>query len=247
MKKLLYLLSILCCVSCVKAEPQHPGKHEETAKELAQKVIKASGGDKLSEVAQLNFTFAYYQGDQRVFDAVHKFDLKNYRARVSWTDRKGVKRDGIIDLKQKTGSGSIDGVATTGDAQTELVGKVYARWVNDAYWLLMPLKLLDPGVNLEREANKTVEGKEYQLLRMTFGAVGLTPGDTYWLYINPETNHVERWDMKLQGSTEVEPVTWEDYRAVGPLRLAFDHKEAGGKVVFENVEALPAVNDADFQ
>jgi hypothetical protein len=247
MKKRLYLLLLALCAACTKPTPQYPIAPEETANALARKVFLASGGDKLSEVAQLNFTFVYYQGEQKIFDAAHKFDLKNYRARATWTDRKGSKRDGVIDIKPKTGTGTIDGVAVTGEAQTELVNKIYARWINDAYWLLMPLKLLDPGVNLEKEANKTVEGKEYKILKMTFGVVGLTPGDTYWLYINPQTNRIERWDMKLQGSEEIEPVTWEDYRAVGPLWLAFDHKEAGGKVVFEGVEAFKEVNEKDFQ
>jgi Family of unknown function (DUF6503) len=247
MKKRLYPLLLALCFSCTTPPPQHPKGTEETATTLAQKIIRASGGDKLSEVAQLNFTFVYYQGEQKVFDAVHKFDLKKFRARVTWTNPKGIKRDGVINLKTKTGTGSIDGVEATGEAQTDLVNKIYARWINDAYWLLMPLKLLDSGVALEKESNKTINGKEYQILKMTFGGVGLTPGDTYWLYINPKTNHIERWDMKLQGSAEVEPVTWEDYRAVGPLLLAFDHKEAGGRVVFEAVEALKEVNEKDFQ
>ena len=59
----------------------------------------------------------------------------------------------------------------------------------------------------------------------------------------------DKWGnrMMLQGQTTLEPVSWEDYRSVGPLWLAFDHKEAEGRVVFEGVEALPQVNESDFQ
>jgi hypothetical protein len=243
MKKLLILLVFIC--GCLKPDVQS-APQEESASAIAQKVFLAGGGDKLSEVAQLNFTFIYYQGEQKVFEAKHKFDRKNYRARVTWTDRKGVVRDGIIDIKTKTGTGTIDGAPATGEALTDLLNKTYARWINDAYWLLMPLKLSDPGVTLTKEANKTVNGVEYQILKMGFGGVGLTPGDTYWLYINPKNNRIERWDMKLQDSEALEPVSWEDYRAVGPLWLAFDHKEAEGRVLFEGVEALSEVNAQDF-
>ncbi|MFN2412818.1 MAG: DinB family protein, partial [Pyrinomonadaceae bacterium] len=34
----------------------------------------------------------------------------------------------------------------------------YARWVNDSYWLLGPLKVLDPGVKLTYEGSKESEG-----------------------------------------------------------------------------------------
>lgn len=229
--------------------PTNPGREtaEDPARALARKVHEAAGGARLSEVAELRFTFVYYQGDQRVFAAQHRFDRKNWRARVSWTNRQGNKVEALVDLRTKTGQGSIDGVPVTGDAQAELAQKAYARWVNDAYWLLMPLKLLDPGVTLAKEEPRTWEGKSYEILRLSFQGVGLTPGDTYWLYVDPASYRVVRWEMKLEGQTEPpDAVTWTDYRAVGPLWLAFDHLEAGGRVAFEEVEALSAVVESDF-
>lgn len=230
--------------------PQGPEKPEvsvDPARALAQKVFQAAGGDKLSEVGELRFTFVYYQGDKRVFEAVHRFDRQKWRARVSWKDQAGSLRDVVIDLRTKEGQARIDGAVPASELESALKEKAYGRWVNDLYWLMMPLKVLDKGVTLVKEEPRTVEGVPYEILRMSFQNVGLTPGDTYWLYIDPKSYRVVRWDMKLEGQSDPpEAVTWEDYRAVGPLWLAFDHKEASGRVVFEKVEALPQVDEAGF-
>ena len=66
----------------------------------------------------------------------------------------------------------------------------YARWVNDSYWLIAPLKLKDRGVHVAQEARKTMDGAECEVLRLSFGQVGLTPNDQYRLYINPATKLV---------------------------------------------------------
>ncbi|NCQ34497.1 hypothetical protein GW813_05335, partial [bacterium] len=39
----------------------------------------------------------------------------------------------------------------------------------------------------------------YSILHMTFAHVGLTPGDQYWLFINPTSHRIDRWEMKLEG------------------------------------------------
>ena len=70
----------------------------------------------------------------------------------------------------------------------------YARWVNDSYWLIAPLKLKDRGVHVAQEASKTMDGAECEVLRLSFGQVGLTPNDQYRLYINPATKLVASWD-----------------------------------------------------
>jgi hypothetical protein len=233
--------------ACATEKPAAPIAPKDPARALAEKVFAAAGGNRLGEVAELTFRFVVLDGDKRIFEALHRWDLKGWRDRVTFTDRKGVRYDIVVDLKTKAARGTKDGAPAAGADLEELSKKAYARWVNDAYWLAMPLKLLDRGVNLTAEAPRDYEGKRYEILKLSFGQVGLTPGDNYWLFIDPETYRVVRWEMLLQGdSPPPQGVSWQDYRAVGPLWLAHDHVEAGGRVVFEDTAASATVNEADF-
>ena len=48
--------------------------------------------------------------------------------------------------------------------------RAYGAWVNDTYWLLMPYKLRDPGVNLAYDGEETLDGQTYDKLLLTFQA-----------------------------------------------------------------------------
>src|SRR6185436_20813973 len=125
----------------------------------------------------------------------------------------------------------------------------YARWINDSYWLMLPLKLLDPGVVRTREEDRPWNGKTYQVLRLEFQKVGLTPGDRYWLFIDPKTARIERWEMVLEGQKPpAEGFAFVDYQPIGPLALPLDHVSDDQKehIKLEGVEALTAVDPQDF-
>jgi hypothetical protein len=204
----------------------------DAASRLAQRVHESAGGSKLDQVAELRFTFVVMDGDKKLFEAAHKWDRLHARDRVAWTDKTGTHRDVVVDLA----SHAADDPG-------------YARWVNDSYWLMLPLKLLDPGVHRKLEDQRDWRGKKYDVLRLSFDHVGLTPGDMYWLYVDPTSARIERWEMKLEGQKE--PPHGNDFSkhtAIGPLTLALDHVMDDGKkrIVFEGVESLNAVVASDF-
>jgi hypothetical protein len=66
----------------------------------------------------------------------------------------------------------------------------YERFINDTYWLLMPLKLRDPGVNLDYDGEKKIGKETYDVVRFSFDAWA-DAGDLYWVYVNRET-HLDR-------------------------------------------------------
>jgi hypothetical protein len=222
----------------------------DPATELAASVKKTAGGEELSKVAELRFKFVVYEKGEKKMLAEHRWDLVHSRDRVMWTDRKGTKRDGIVDLQTKKADGTVDGKKPEDAAQKELGEKTYARWVNDSYWLMLPLKVLDPGVRREMEPQRDVKGKKYDVLKLSFENVGLTPGDVYWLYVDPETKEIARWEMQLQGQKgPPEGTTFEDYRKIGPLKLALNHVTSDGneRIVLEDVQVLTKVEDGDFR
>ena len=159
----------------------------EDAAQLADAVWKASGGENWSKVKSIDFTFAVEKGGQSLLSAEHHWDFVAQTDRVKW---KG--KDVTVNLAEP--------------GKEEDAKAAYARWVNDSYWLLAPLKLKDRGVNLSLEGKKEIDGAEREVLRLSFGKVGLTPNDKYLLYIDPKTNLVSSWEYM----PEPEPIETRD-------------------------------------
>jgi hypothetical protein len=142
------------------------------------------------------------------------------------------------------------------DEVKKLLERAYGRFINDTYWLLMPMKMEDPGVNLAYDGEKEIDGADYDVVKLTFNGVGLTPGDTYWVYVNRKTHLVERWEYILEGDVaearkraatggeEAAPKRtlwlWRDWQQFGPIRLSTLKTQPGGDVsiMFKDVAVL---------
>jgi len=60
------------------------------------------------------------------------------------------------------------------------------------YFFALPFVLADPGVNLEEMGMKEINGKNYNVIKATFGnGVGDAPEDQYILYTDPESHRIE--------------------------------------------------------
>lgn len=228
-----------------EAEPQSEPEPESPADALARGVWEAAGGEDLEEVAQLDFRFVVTDAGETVFEAAHRWDRRGDRDRVSWTDREGALHEAIVSLTDRSACGHVDG--TPAPDREALAEAAYGRWVNDAYWLMLPLKVLDPGVE---RALLEPEG-ELRRLQLTFESVGLTPGDRYVLFID-DAGRIVRWDMFLEGSEPDAPpkgVTFEGHQPVGPLTLALDHRAEGEgerQILLRDVTAHEAVQGDAF-
>ena len=170
-------------------------------------------------------------GGEEAWDATRYLVFEFAGARSHWWDRftgrhrlEGTTQDGEpyvvlqnVHDRGTVGSAWIGGEPAAGERAAELIENAYAAWVNDTYWLISPYKLRDPGVHLEHAGEETIDGVAYDKLHLTFGEVGLTPGDQYWMFIHPETGLVERWEYVLE-SQEPPPTAWEwlDWERYGP-------------------------------
>ena len=136
------------------------------------------------------------------------------------------------------------------------LAEAYGRGVNDTYWLLMPFKALDPGVKLAFEGERKLEGATFNVFRLTFDKVGLTPGDTYWAWVNTVSHRMEVWSYHLQGTpAEQAPsvFAWEDWKEFGSIHLSLDRRPldppAGKPVIgirFRDVALPGTLPDAVF-
>lgn len=188
----------------------------DKADQLARDVWKASGGENWSKVKTLRFTFIVEQDGKTLASAEHTWNVATDTDQVKW---KG--KDMTVNL--------------VAPAQNEDDKAAYARWVNDSYWLLAPLKLRDRGVNLKYEGIKESDGAPCETLRVSFAQVGLTPNDQYVLYIDPQTKLVRAWDYIPKPDTVMHG-TWEKYQKFDGLNLATEHKFAGKVIRFSGIE-----------
>lgn len=186
---------------------------ETSAEQLAEKTWRASGGENWSNVKTIDFTFTVIKGGKTVGSVEHHWDVPAQTDQVKW---KG--KDVTVNLAEP-GSDEDSKAA-------------YARWVNDSYWLVAPLKLKERGVKVADGGNKEMDGKKCQVLHLSFEQVGLTPKDQYNWYIDPDTGLMTSWDY-MPGPGKMEHMTWSDYQKSGGLTLATNHSMNSGTTLIK--------------
>jgi hypothetical protein len=196
-----------------------PAAAQPSAADIAGQVMTALGGKEAWDATHyLRFTFAGRR--------THHWDKWSGRHRVEGQTPEGQKYVVLHNLNTREGEAWLDGKKAEGEAAKEWLDRAYGAWINDTYWLLMPYKLQDPGVNLTYEGSEQIEGVTYDKLHLTFGNVGLTPGDEYWAYINRDTHLMDRWAYLLQAQPgqprAAEPTVWRwlGWQKVGNIQLA---------------------------
>jgi len=198
---------------------------ESTAKgqQLATDLWKASGGENWAKVREVHFTFAVEQEGKLLFSAQHVWNVAAGTDEVKWKDKEGKDHQVTANLVTP---------ATDGE---EKAG--YARWVNDSYWLLAPLKVRDRGVKVESDGPKDLKGVTCETLRLKFDSVGLTPSDQYVFYLDPKTKLPVAWEYIPASGTGMQ-ATWEKFQSFGGLNLATEHNFNGKTIKLTDIKVV---------
>ena len=238
---------LFCIPGCAgpESEPDSPEAGSEKARVIAEEVMEAMGGrENWNATRYIRFSFFGFR--------THYWDKHDGRYRVSWTDRESGQAH-VILMNLNTGEGSVftDGTEVTDDeARNQFLERARGAWINDTYWLLMPYKLQDPGVDLAYAGEEVIDDTVYDKLHLSFDAVGNTPGDEYWAYINRETRLMDKWVYLLQLREGREERSrgewkWNDWRAYGDILLSAERERMDGQkrshedvAVFEHVDDL---------
>lgn len=117
--------------------------------------------------------------------------------------------------------------------ETEYVGRdVY-------YWIGLPYKLRDPGVNADArrfeagDAPLLTRGRGGVEVRITFGEqVGQHPGDRYFYYFLDDDPFPEEVHYVEQGSDSRSRMQWRNFRDQGPITYV-------GTRHYENEDRIP--------
>ncbi len=229
---LLMLLSLF-----VGDYPDMPGFNraasDEKAIAISEKVMTAMGG--------------YEAWDQTRY---LRWDFFGKRAHVwdKWEGRVRIEDEDLIVLMNVvSGKGTAfkQGTPLAGAELADALKHGYEAWINDAYWLVMPYKLKDSGVTLKYVGEgKLDDGRDADILSLTFADVGVTPDNKYHLMVAKDTSLVESWTFfNTAEDAEARFTTpWANWQKMGSILLSDDR----GKYKHTNVAVFEALPDSVF-
>jgi hypothetical protein len=115
------------------------------------------------------------------------------------------------------------------DSQSDAVkNKIDPGFVNDQYWLLLPLHVAWDGASVTDEGmHETPLAKtSAQKLVMKYADSGYSPGDTWDLYVGPDKRVVEMTYHRAVPVPKLPNLVnakWEGYKKAGPLLFSTEH------------------------
>ncbi|GAB5520464.1 MAG: hypothetical protein RhofKO_27150 [Rhodothermales bacterium] len=256
------LLLLAACAAPESAEPEAPmtvamdyAPVETKADSVALAALNASGGaDALAALRYLRFNFGFDRNGEVSVGREHLWDRVTGRYRVEWEGGEDSTYVVLFNVNDhEAGQTYLNGQAVAEEDNASLLQRAYSGYINDTYWLLFPAKLLDPGVNRAYIADSS--NAERDVITLTFEGVGLTPGDTYWVYVDKASGLVNQWAFRLQNAdADSEPrfYKWLDYQALqtpaGPVNLSPRKESPNGTfaLLTDALNAPASVEDALF-
>lgn len=219
-------------------------------REIAARAINVMAGPAWDKARYFSFSFNVERDGKIAVSFPQQWDRFTGDYRVSGKDREGHDFDIRMNLNTRKGSALLDGKPVADP--TDLLKRGYGRFINDTWWLLMPLKLLDPGTKLESAGVRQDEcGLSHDVVKLTFEqGIGLTPGDQYWVWINRDSGLVDRWEMLLQDSKDERPtvVFLREYgRYAGLILSTLKEEDNGIKIRLANLVVSTEVPAGAFK
>jgi hypothetical protein len=203
MKKIFLLLSLYICFACSQA-------NDSKAKQLIESCVQAHGGDAYQQFG-ISFDF-------RKYNFIIKNDSKGYQYERKTEDSlKNIIQDVIINNRFER---KINDKVQVLSAKDESKFKESTNSI--AYFVLLPYKLLDPAVQSEFVGTKTLEGNQYDKIKIWFKKEGggKDHDDVFCYWINQKTHTLD----------------YLAYDNGGPrFRKAINRQKIGG-IVFQDYE-----------
>ena len=241
----LVALAVLICVGAPRAKAQD--KRDDKAVEVAHAMMQAMGGEQgWASVHMVRFDFKVIADGKVVLNRHHLWDKDTGRYRLETKTKKGQEEVVLFNVNTKEGKVDIDGKPVEGAEAAAALKNAYAAYINDMYWLAEPWKWLDPGVNLKYVGARKRGQETYDVVQLTFGRVGLTPGDEYWAYVSRKSHLMAYWEYRLQSGQKG---SWDwEYGDYDGIKLAKTHVSADKKTEINmgKVQVCDAVDGAFF-
>jgi len=178
---------------------------------IAEQMAKAYGLDSFGKVAAIRFTWGVEGAFSRTWEWQPKTDTVTYQAKDK--DGKPVK----VTYQR----GQLD-------SQSDAVKKIDPDFVNDQYWLLLPLHVAWDGATVTDDGmhDTPLAKTPAERIVVKYAASGYSPGDTWEIYVGPDKRIVEMTyhrAVPLKGVPNLVNATWTGYKMAGPLLISTDH------------------------
>jgi hypothetical protein len=190
-------------------------KERDEAERIARDVIEACGGTERWENTRY-FHWNFF-GSRQLW-----WDKEKGRVRIEVPKKELIM---IADLDEEKGKAWRGGKPVKDSSERmELVRQARRIWANDSYWLFMPFKMLDPGVELEHLGVDSLSSGPAHKLRMTFDSVGFTPSNKYHVWVDQDEKLVRKWAYFATREKEEADLStpWRSYREYNCLLLSGD-------------------------
>ncbi len=247
----LFLLPALALSLAACGSPDSP-RLETAADSLAWRVTEGAGGLKAwNALPGVAFEWAVVQDTVERIRTRHVWDKKKNRVRSEWP----VGQDSIavavyelegFDPDAPAGQVAINnGAVLTGQDATDRLAEAHARFVNDSYWMIAPLKVLDPGVRRDLDNDGV-----FERLAISFDGVGLTPGDRYWIEVDDVTGSMTGWSYLLESQGEgewdwLDPITMDTEG--GPVSISrMKVNRADSTAILTEPTVLETIDETEF-
>lgn len=187
-------LTVLCSLWAFPAAASSPTETVEKGRALVSKMIEAVGSmEALKKKRDVQYTYTYRSPKGRdVSTERYIFD-----GELSWAKYQEhgfmapeLSGEVIQGWNGKDAWQTVDQAPVANEKALSM-----SRFVRKTnfYWFAMMQKLADPGLTYAYDGKRTVDGTEYNIVKVQFdGGVG-DAQDTYVLYLNPQTHLVDQF------------------------------------------------------
>jgi len=210
---------------------------DKKAAQLVSKMMDAMGGvEKWNDLKYVSWTF--FGSRHLVWDKLHN------RVRIESPKDSSVY---LVNLDNLSGKYAYDGAEVIDkEALSQKLTRGKSIWINDMYWVFMPFKLNDSGVNVKYiKSDTTLVGDMADILELTFDNVGDTPNNKYQVYLDQKDHLIKQWnfypDASQEEASRVWP--WDNYKDFDGLLLSSDRSDSSGP---SNIRIYDDLDDKVF-
>lgn len=183
---------------------------------VAKQMAKTYGLDSFGKIEAIRYTFTVEGLVSRTWEWNPKTDTVSYEGK----DKEGKP----VTVKYQR--------SELGSQSDSVKNQIDPAFVNDQYWLLLPLHVAWDGASVTDEGmHETPLGKKSaERIVVKYASAGYSPGDTWELYVGAD-KRVEEMSyhraVPVPGFPNVVHATWAGYRKAGPLLVSTEHPGTG--------------------
>ena len=182
---------------------------------IADKVMLAMGGRKAYDATKI-LKWNFFGSRKHIWnkhtgDVVIESEKDNYTMKMNIHDMSGE-----VFMNGEN--------MTEPDSLKKYLEKGKNMWINDSYWLVMPYKLKDTGVRLYYVGEEITDTTNFDILELRFNGVGNTPQNKYQVYVDKDTELIEKWAFyrEAQDTVAAFVTPFTGYKKYGNILLSGD-------------------------